>query len=749
MVVMLIRQGGMIRAVGSSMVSLRRLASSSGTEGPGFTAYVEAIKARKLTDEMAMELTAALRSEERRGADPTGACLTAAMYLGVVRSTSQIPRLFLATALPDIEAESMASITKVVTLEEVKSILQRLLKEDGNQLTMEAAVRAVVFLHHNRVEVTDSMLDVVLAAHQSALAAVVNGNITKKEYLEELAESMKVMKYFSKNKAAREGFLPYYQRAVSAITRSGYYGEGLVEVLLRVGRLLRLRTFTRIMRSYREKFSTVPPSELTVFPQLLERFDVRDSHYFESFLVHGVCGQLSAFTVDDVRTLLRSLLAYRCPFPTEPEPYLRFLKRVSNMSSQLEASTLATVLAGSSSALRNSEIARVEALDCMREIAGQLIVQLDSTESLPDPLVVVEGLVKCHALMADHEGARRLLTRALTEINGSLTAGSEETGRRHLREEEMANLLECIGLGYDVEPELTTSICRALAPAVAASPKGHRVRCMKTFAEVAPPELATVMVAELDESRVLEGLRESQLPSVASVWMGLLALTTGQDSRLSRLAEFVSDSENSTLGDLCRAWAALGGCDYTIVESATKGLTEAIKAKLTRELEPRHLRLIYGSLSHPKTLKDLSAAVVYEAASYNLSTKCALYAAITGLHDAVGAAEVVRLIVKQLKDLTSQTTTPRLLDDLYEATVHLSVGNMGGLTEDHKGLTARVLRQYARAITDFAPKRRKRSITPGGAMFAVAGASHKQTRRLAAAVTARRGRKDEHVRISA
>ncbi|KAF4752321.1 hypothetical protein FOZ63_034140, partial [Perkinsus olseni] len=236
--------GGRIRAVGSSMVSLRRLASSSGTEGPGFTAYVEAIKARKLTDEMAMELTAALRSEERRGADPTGACLTAAMYLGVVRSTSQIPRLFLATALPDIEAESMASITKVVTLEEVKSILQRLLKEDGNQLTMEAAVRAVVFLHHNRVEVTDSMLDVVLAAHQSALAAVVNGNITKKEYLEELAESMKVMKYFSKNKAAREGFLPYYQRAVSAITRSGYYGEGLVEVLLRVGRLLRLRTFT-------------------------------------------------------------------------------------------------------------------------------------------------------------------------------------------------------------------------------------------------------------------------------------------------------------------------------------------------------------------------------------------------------------------------------------------------------------------------------------------------------------------------
>ncbi|KAF4711915.1 hypothetical protein FOZ62_005769 [Perkinsus olseni] len=246
--------------------------------------------------------------------------------------------------------------------------------------------------------------------------------------------------------------------------------------------------------------------------------------------------------------------------------------------------------------------------------------------------------------------------------------------------------------------------------------------------------------------------------------MGLLALTTGQDSRLSRLAEFVSDSENSSLGDLCRAWAALGGCDYTIVESATKGLAEAIKSKLTRELEPRHLRLIYGSLSHPKALKDLSAAVVYEAASYNLSTKCALYAAISGLHDTVGAAEVVRLIVKQLKggrrrcirwtmlvcsDLSSQTTTPRLLDDLYEATVHLCVGNMGGLMEDHKGLTARVLRQYARAITDFAPKRRKRSITPGGAMFAVAGASHKQTRRLAAAITARRERRDEHVKISA
>ncbi|KAF4743250.1 hypothetical protein FOZ63_017390, partial [Perkinsus olseni] len=200
------------------------------------------------------------------------------------------------------------------------------------------------------------------------------------------------------------------------------------------------------------------------------------------------------------------------------------------MSSQLEASTLATVLAGSSSALRNSEIARVEALDCIREIAGQLMVQLDSTDSLPDPLVVLEGLVKCCALMADHEGAPRLLTRALTEINDSLTAGSEETGRRHLREEEMANLLECIGLGYDLEPELTTKICRALAPAVAASPKGHRVRCMKTFAEVAPPELAAVMVAELDESKVLDILRESQLPSVASVWMGLLALTTGQDS---------------------------------------------------------------------------------------------------------------------------------------------------------------------------------------------------------------------------
>ncbi|KAF4736421.1 hypothetical protein FOZ62_028161 [Perkinsus olseni] len=241
------------------MVSLRRLASSSTAEGPGFAAYVEAMKARKLTDEMAMELTTALRSEERRGADPTGACLAAAMGLirisrkGLVddESAHMIPRLFLATALPDIEAESMASITKVVTLEEVKSMLQRLLKEDGTQLTMEAAVRAVVLLHHNRVEVTNSMLDVVLTAHQSALAAVMNGDITKKEYLEELAESMKVMKYFSGNKVAREGFMPYYQRAVSAITRSGYYGEGLVEVLLRVGRLLRLRTFTWVLGKLR------------------------------------------------------------------------------------------------------------------------------------------------------------------------------------------------------------------------------------------------------------------------------------------------------------------------------------------------------------------------------------------------------------------------------------------------------------------------------------------------------------------
>lgn len=57
----------------------------------------------------------------------------------------QIPRAFLAVELPDMEVESMASITKVVTLEEVKTLLQGLLEEGDAQqlrrrLSMEAAV---------------------------------------------------------------------------------------------------------------------------------------------------------------------------------------------------------------------------------------------------------------------------------------------------------------------------------------------------------------------------------------------------------------------------------------------------------------------------------------------------------------------------------------------------------------------------------------------------------------------------------
>lgn len=109
------------------------------------------------------------------------------------------------------------------------------------------------------------------------------------------------------------------------------------------------------------------------------RFDVRDSHYFESFLVDGVCTQLSSFTVGDVKTLLSSLLAYRCPYPTEPEPFMRFLKTVSGRSADLDASTLVTLLVGSCSSLGNSEIARVDAQELVREMVGQLVVKSDET----------------------------------------------------------------------------------------------------------------------------------------------------------------------------------------------------------------------------------------------------------------------------------------------------------------------------------------------------------------------------------
>ncbi|EEQ98054.1 hypothetical protein Pmar_PMAR016132 [Perkinsus marinus ATCC 50983] len=332
----------------------RRFASAEVGES-SFAVFISAMRSRKLTDEMAVELTEVLRSDERKLADPSGACLAAAM----------IPRAFLAVELPDMEVESMASITKVVTLEEVKTLLQGLLEEGDAQqlrrrLSMEAAVRAVAYLRHSGVEVTERMLEGVLQVHQAALTAVLDGDMEIKEFLKELAESMKTMKYFSKVKVAREGFLPYYQRAVAAITKADHtFISGRV----------RLRTPLRV--------GTVP----TAFGKVL--------------------------------------------------------------------------------------------------------------------------------------------------------------------------------------------------------------------AEVAPVELAAVMVTELDETKILGGLRESQLPSVVSVWMQLLALPGGHDSRLLRLADLIASSESATLGDMCRAWAALGACDETIVTSTMKTLSGRIKTKLSRELEPRHVRLMY------------------------------------------------------------------------------------------------------------------------------------------------------------
>lgn len=97
------------------------------------------------------------------------------------------------------------------------------------------------------------------------------------------------------------------------------------------------------------------------------------------------------------------------------------------------------------------------------------------------------------------------------------------------------------------------------------------------------------------------------MPSVVSVWMQLLALPGGHDSRLLRLADLIASSESgcrggvgigwghsgATVGDMCRAWAALGACDETIVTSTMKTLSGRIKTKLSRELEPRHVRLMY------------------------------------------------------------------------------------------------------------------------------------------------------------
>lgn len=60
---------------------------------------------------------------------------------------------------------------------------------------------------------------------------------------------------------------------------------------------------------------------------------------------------------------------------------------------------------------------------------------------------------------------------------------------------------------YSIEQELTTEVCKKMCPTLAASPKGGRVRAIKVLAEVAPVELAAVMVTELDETKILGGLR--------------------------------------------------------------------------------------------------------------------------------------------------------------------------------------------------------------------------------------------------
>ncbi|KAF4676483.1 hypothetical protein FOL47_006121 [Perkinsus chesapeaki] len=660
---------------------------------------------------MAEELTLALRKEQNIKDDPSQACL----------ATALLPRVFLAAEVPDIDE---GGITKVLTLGEVKSILKGLLDNHGQHLSMDATVQAVMCLHHSKVEVTDSILEVVLRVHRAAMASMVNGDLPKKEYLEQLVESMKVMKYFRRSKVASEGFLPYYQRALSMVTKDGYYDECMVEALIRLGKLLRLRTFTRVMRSYRERFESIPPSELARFPQLLERFDVRDSRYFEIFLVRGVLHQLPAFTIADIRTLVRSLSSYKCPYPTEPEPLLRLLFKVAHISPELDSRTLSTLLGGVCSSLTERELARGDVQEYVRELMEQLELKSSEDEHLPDSLAVLEAVTKSLLLREGHGPTRRLLTRAIGDVR------EEIGGAKWIDGGGLPTLVECISLGFDYEPKLMGMLFKEISPAIPGLPKGDRVRTIKALLESAPVELAELAANKVEESKILEGLREVQLPAVASIWMGVVALTNGNDARLDRLASFISESDSSTLGDLCRAWAALGACDATIVDSSIRAVKEAIKSKLGKEVEPRHIKMIYGSISHPKHLKEISSSLLYEAASFDLPTKCALYAAISSLHDAVGAAELMRLIVKQLNQIGSQKTSQVALDELYNATVQLSLGNIGNIMEDHKGLTTRVLRQYSRAITDFAPKRRKRNITAGGAMFAVSGASLRQTRRL-------------------